>query len=61
MESFLLKYFRRQGKTKNVIKRLLVEIVFSLYVLIMYIPLKILEGVLWFIETGTGMKYDKWR
>jgi len=57
MESFLVNYFRKQGQTKHIVKRLFVEIFFAIYILILYVPLKILQGIYWLIEKATGIKY----
>ena len=56
MESFLLKYFRNKAKTSSIIGRLLLEVVFFIYVAILYIPLKVLEGLRWFIKTGADIR-----
>ena len=58
MESFLVNYFRKPAQTKNIIKRKIVELVYATYLLILYIPLRILQGLLWFIEKGTGTKLN---
>ena len=57
MESFLVNYFRKQGNSKNLIKRLLVEVIFSIYMIILYVPLQILRGIYWTIEKLSGTKF----